>query len=418
MTKPQAGEDGAVAKPQAGRDAGVGEAAQNRRVALTGNDAGAEALKDVNPDVAAAFPITPQTELMHKFAAFVHDGVIDTELIHVESEHSAQSACFGSAAAGARTVTATSSQGLLLMAEICAITASTRLPVVMPVVNRALSAPVNIGCDHGDAMFCRDAGWIQLYCENAQEVYDNVLQAFRIGEHADVLLPVMVCLDGFIISHTMEGLEVIGPAAARGFVGEYAPAFRLLDTDRPITIGPLHLTNYYFEAKRQVVEAMDQARRVIGEVGREYGELTGRAYGHVEAYRLDDAEVALVALGSTCGTAKVAADHARSRGVKAGVLKLRVFRPFPGHEIAAALAGVGAVAVMDRSISYGLQGGPMFHEVRSYLRGQGPELISCVYGLGGRDINASEIEGVFADLAAIADTGRAEETYRYVGLRE
>ena len=217
-----------------------------KQVALTGNDAGAEALKDVNPDVAAVFPITPQTELMHKFSSFVNDGVVDTELVPVESEHSAQSACFGAAASGARTVTATSSQGLLLMAEICAISASTRLPIVMPVVNRAISGPINIHCDHSDSMFCRDSGWIQLYCENGQEVYDNVVQAFRIGEHRDVLLPVMVCLDGFILSHTMEGLEVEGPETVQKFVGDYSAAFSLLNTNEPISIGPLHLTDYYF----------------------------------------------------------------------------------------------------------------------------------------------------------------------------
>lgn len=389
-----------------------------KRVALTGNDAGAEALKDVNPDVAAVFPITPQTELMHKFSSYVHDGVVDTELILVESEHSAQSACFGAASAGARTVTATSSQGLLLMAEICAITAATRLPVVMPVVNRAISAPVNIGCDHSDSMFVRDAGWIQLYCENGQEVYDTVLQAFRIGEHPDVLLPVMVCLDGFIISHTMEGLEVIGPEAARQFVGEYRPAFSLLDFARPITVGPLHLTDYYFECKRQVVEAMSNAKRVIAEVGREYGQLTGRPYGLVEPYRLDDAEVAIVALGSTCGTAQVAADRARNKGLRAGVLKVRAFRPFPGEEIAAALGRTRAVAVLDRSISYGLPGGPLFHEVRSFVRSDRPQFLSYVYGLGGRDISPSELEGVFAELDGIKDAGTPGEIYRYVGLRE
>ena len=389
----------------------------NKRVPLTGNDAGAEALKDVNPDVAAVFPITPQTELMHQFASYVHDGVVDTELILVESEHSAQSACFGAASAGARTVTATSSQGLLLMAEICAITAATRLPVVMPVVNRAISAPVNIGCDHSDSMFLRDAGWIQLYCENSQEVYDTVVQAFRIGEHKDVLLPVMVCLDGFIISHTMEGVELIGPEAARQFVGEYDAAFRLLDTAKPITVGPLHLTDYYFECKRQVVEAMGTARRVIAEVGKEYGRLTGREYALFEPYRLDDAEVAIVALGSTCGTAKVAADRAREKGIRAGVLKLRSFRPFPGEEIAEALRHVGAVAVLDRSISYGLPGGPLFHEVRSFANG-GAVLVSYVYGLGGRDITPSDLQGVFAELAARRQSGESDGVFRYIGLRE
>jgi len=387
-------------------------------VAMTGNDAGAEALKDVNPDVAAVFPITPQTELMHRFASFVHDGVVDTELILVESEHSAQSACFGAAASGARTITATSSQGLLLMAEICAITAATRLPVVMPVVNRAISAPVNIGCDHSDSMFVRDAGWVQLYCENVQEVYDSVVQAFRIGEHKDVLLPVMVCLDGFIISHTMEGLEVLGPEAVREFVGEYDPPLSLLDTANPVTVGPLHLSDYYFECRRQLIEGMENARRVIAEVGREYGDLSGRAYGHFEPYRLDDAEVAIAALGSTCGTAKVAADRAREKGIKAGVLKLRTFRPFPGEEVTDALKGCGAVAVMDRSVSYGLRGGPVFNEVRSFAGNGSPRLLSYVYGLGGREIGVRDLEGIFAELAKINGDGEPGEIYRYVGLRE
>jgi pyruvate ferredoxin oxidoreductase alpha subunit len=385
---------------------------------MTGNDAGAEALKDVNPDVAAVFPITPQTELMHRFSSFVHDGVVDTELILVESEHSAQSACFGAAASGARTITATSSQGLLLMAEICAITAGTRLPVVMPVVNRALSAPVNIGCDHSDSMFLRDAGWVQLYCENVQEVYDTVVQAFRIGEHKDVLLPVMVCLDGFIISHTMEGLEVLGPGAVQEFVGQYDPPFSLLDTANPVTVGPLHLSDYYFECRRQLIEGMENARRVIAEVGREYGELSGRAYGHFEPYRLDDAEVAIAALGSTCGTAKVAADRARDEGIKAGVLKLRTFRPFPGEEVTEALSGCGAVAVMDRSVSYGLRGGPVFNEVRSFAGNGSPRLLSYVYGLGGREIGVADLEGIFAELAKINGDGDCGEVYRYVGLRE
>ena len=388
-----------------------------KRVAMTGNDAGAIALRDVNPDVAAVFPITPQTELMHNFSSYVHDGEVDTELIHVESEHSAQSACFGSAAAGARTITATSSQGLLLMAEICAITAATRLPVIMPVVNRAISAPVNIGCDHSDSMFLRDSGWIQLYCENAQEVYDTVLQAFRIGEHRDVLLPVMICYDGFIISHTMVGLEIMGPDVARKFVGEYDPAFSLLDTARPITVGSLHLTETYFECKRQVVEAMDSARRVIVEVGREYGELTGREYGLFESYRLDDAQVVIVALGSTCGTAKVAADRVRERGIRAGVLRPRSFRPFPGEEIAEIVNRIGTVAVMDRSISYGLQGGPLFNEIRSFAGG-GNHLINYVYGLGGRDINASDLESIFVGLEDIRQSGDTGEVYRYIGLRE
>jgi pyruvate ferredoxin oxidoreductase alpha subunit len=288
----------------------------------------------------------------------------------------------------------------------------------MPVVNRAISAPVNIGCDHSDAMFLRDAGWIQLFCENAQEVYDTVLQAFRIGEHRDVLLPVMICWDGFIISHTMEGLEVIGPEAAQAFVGPYQPAFSLLDTANPITVGSLHLTDYYFECRRQLVEAMEQARRVIVEVGAEYGQLSGREYGLFEAYRMDDADVAVVALGSTCGTAKVAADQVRAKGVRAGVLKLRSFRPFPGEELVEVLRNANAVAVLDRSISYGLRGGPLFNEVRSFAGCEGPRLLNYVYGLGGRDINVSDLERIFMDLAQGVASGDAGEVYRYLGLRE
>jgi len=390
----------------------------SKRVALTGNEAGAEALKDVNPDVATVFPITPQTELMHRFSSFVHDGVVDTELVHVESEHSAQSACFGSAAAGARTVTATSSQGLMLMAEVCAITASTRLPVVMPVVNRAISAPINIHCDHSDSMFCRDAGWIQIYSEDSQEAYDNIIQAFRIGEHKDVLLPVMVCMDGFITSHTMEALEVIGPEAARAFVGEYDPAFSLLDPETRISIGLLHMADTYFECKRQQIAAMDAARQVILDVGRDYGEISGRSYGHIEEYKLDDAEVAILALGSTCGTAKDAADRARERGIKAGVIKLRTFRPFPGDLLAETIKRVGAVGVMDRSISFGLQGGPVFAETRSFVNDPTVPLISYVYGIGGRDINATEIESIFDELSDARKSGSVGEVFRFIGLRE
>ncbi len=387
-------------------------------VGLTGNDAAAEALMQVNPDVAAVFPITPQTELMHKFAEYVNNGVVDTELVPVESEHSAQSACFGSAAAGARTITATSSQGLMLMAEICCITSSTRLPVVMPVVNRAISGPINIHCDHSDTMFCRDAGWIQLFCENAQEVYDTTIQAFRIAEHKDVLLPVMVNLDGFILSHTMEPVEVLDSAVVKKFVGEYNPSWSLLDIEKPVTVGPLHLTDYYFECKRQEVEAMENARQVILDVGKEFGKLTGREYGFFEKYRLDDADVAIVAAGSTCGTAKVAADFAREKGIKAGVLKIRAFRPFPGDEIAEVINNIGTVAVMDRSISFGLRGGPLFNEIRSFVNGGCPHLINYVYGLGGRDINATEIETIFAELAKIKKSGKPGELYRYIGLRE
>jgi len=389
-----------------------------KRIALTGNDAAAEALKQVNPDVAAVFPITPQTELMHRFAKYVADGEVDTELITVESEHSALSACVGSAAAGARTVSATSANGLALMWEILYIAASCRLPIVMPVVNRALSGPINIHNDHSDTMGARDCGWIQLYSENAQEAYDNVIQAFRIGEHPDILLPVMVTLDGFILSHTMETLDVFeNDADVRNFVGEYEPERHLLDTDNPFTIGPLDLQDFYFEHKRQQVEAMRKVQPVVEAVGKEYGELSGRAYGVYEGYRLDDASLVLVAMGSTAGTVKVAVDELRNEGKKVGLLKLRMFRPFPGPDIVKALSGAEKVGVMDKACSFGLEGGPLFHEIRSAAYPSGNRVLykSYIYGLGGRDITVKQIKEIFADLESSSPEG---EVVRFFGVRE
>ncbi len=387
-------------------------------VAMTGNYAAATAFKHVNPDVAGVYPITPQTELMHKFAEFAANGEVDTEIVLVESEHSAMSVCVGSAAAGARTVTATSANGLALMWEVVYIAASCRLPIVMAEVNRALSGPINIHCDHSDTMGCRDAGWIQIYSENSQEAYDNVIQAFRIGEHKDVRLPVMATLDGFIISHTVEGLELLDPKDVQEFVGPYECERTLLDIEKPYTIGPLDLQNYYFEHKRQQVEAMRNAYGVIEDVGREFGKLSGREYGFLERYKLDDADVAVVALGSTCGTAKAAADAMREEGVKAGVLKLRVFRPFPAKQIMDALEGVGTVGVMDKAISFGLEGGPLFNEVRSAAHGKDIQLFSFVYGLGGRDISVPMIQDVFKSLLEAKKSGVREMPMQFIGLRE
>ena len=388
------------------------------RVALTGNDAAATALKQVNPDVAAVFPITPQTELMHLFASFVADGEVDTNLVTVESEHSAMSATVGAAAAGVRAITATSSQGLALMWEIVYITSSLRLPIVMPVVNRALSGPINIHCDHSDTMGARDSGWIQIFSENAQEVYDNIFQAFRIGEDHGVLLPVMVTLDGFILSHTMETLELLPDETVRDFVGEYKPVTNLLDTDNPFTMGPLHLTDYYFEHKRQQVEAMDSSRKIILDVAAEWEKISGRKYGYFEEYRMDDADVAVVVLGSAAGTAKDACDEMRDEGVKAGVLKLRVYRPFPGKELTAALANTKAVGVMDRSISFGLEGGPVYNEIRSAAYDTDLQICSYIYGLGGRDTTIANIKDIYAGLVEVARTGKADGVTRYVALRE
>jgi len=388
------------------------------RVALTGNDSVAYALKQINPDVIAAYPITPQTEMMHKFAEYVANGEVDTEFIRVESEHSAMSAVVGASMAGARCGTATSSQGLALMWEVLYIAASCRCPIVMAVVNRALSAPINIHCDHSDTMGARDCGWIQLYSENCQEAYDNTIQAVRIAEHPHVRLPVMLTLDGFILSHTLEGLEVNEDAAVREFIGQYRPERSLLRVDRPETFGAFALQNYYFEFKKQQVDAMQKALEVVPKVGAEYGRLTGRPYGLLEAYRCEDAEVVLVGLGSTMGTAKEAADQAREEdGIAAGVLKVRCFRPFPFAQLRSALEPAAVIGVMDRAISFGL-GGPLFNEVRSALYGQNRPLVNFIYGLGGRDLPLEDAREAFRALAEVKRTGRSEPETRYIGLRE
>jgi len=391
-----------------------------KRVIMTGNDAGAEAMRQIDPDVVAAFPITPQTELMHKFAEFVADGDVKAEFVLVESEHSAMSASVGAAAAGARAMTATSACGLALMWEILYVAAGTRLPIVMPVINRALSAPINIHCDHSDTMGCRDSGWIQIFSEGAQEVYDNILQAIRIAEHPDVLLPVMVTFDGFIISHTAEVLEILDDAAARGWIGGYVPRNPLLDSDKPITFGALDLQDYYFEHKRQQIEAMSHVSRVIREVGLEYGKLSGRAYGLFEEYSMDGAELVIVALGSTCGTAKVVVDELRGQGKPVGLIKVRSFRPFPGAELSAALRHAKAVAVLDRSVSFGGDGGPLHIEVRSSLFGTDvtPGLVDYIYGLGGRDLSMEHVKQVYADLETVAKKGTPKDNVRFLGLRE
>jgi len=388
-----------------------------RRLILSGNDAAAEAMRQLDPDVVAAFPITPQTELMHKFAEFVADGDVKAEFVLVESEHSAMSATVGAAAAGARAMTATSANGLALMWEIVYIAASMRLPIVMPVINRALSGPINIHCDHSDTMGCRDSGWIQLYSESAQEAYDNVLQAIRIAEHPDVLTPVMVTFDGFIISHTAEVLEGLEDNEVRDWVGTYDAKYSLLRTDDPVTFGPLDLQDYYYEHKRQQVEAMKKAPAVIKEIGDAYGKLSGRPYGMIESYRLEDAEMALVALGSTAGTTKVVVDELRDAGKKVGLLKIRSFRPFPGREIAEALKGVKAVGVLDRSISFGAPGGPVEKEIKAALYGGGQTVANFVYGLGGRDMSMTDIKSVFEQLESIGAGKTPADEPLFVGVR-
>jgi pyruvate ferredoxin oxidoreductase alpha subunit len=389
-------------------------------VAVTGNEAVANALRQVEPDVCAAYPITPQTDLMQRFSAFVSDGKVKTEMILVESEHSAMSACVGASAGGGRVVTATSSQGLALMWEVLFIASGMNLPIVMPVVNRALSAPLNIHGDHSDAMGARDSGWIQLWSENAQEAYDNTIQAFRIGEHPDVRLPVMVCMDGFIISHSIERVEYLEDEEVKRFVGEYKPVNPLLDVDHPVSYGPLILPDLYMEYKRLQHEIIwNRVKPVVLEVAEEFYKLSGRRYGLFEAYRLDDAEIGMVILNSAAGTAKDVVDEMRNRGIKAGLLKPRLFRPFPYEEIGEALRHLKALCVMDRADSFGAYG-PLFTEIASslYPYKERPILINKIYGLGGRDFMPEDAEKVFLELKDIASSGKIKSVKEYLGVRE
>jgi len=389
------------------------------KTALTGNEAVAHAMRQINPDVVAAYPITPQTEIVQIYSSYVADGLVDTEYVAVESEHSAMSASIGASAAGARAMTATSSQGLALMWEMLYIAAGLRLPIVMPVTNRALSAPINIHCDHSDTMGARDAGWIHLFSENSQEAYDNTIQAIRIAEHPDVLLPVMVTMDGFIISHAMEVVEVEDDKRVGEFVGTYRPERYLLDVDHPITMGGLDFTDYYFEHRRSLAEPIFTANKRVLEVAAEFEREFGRRYGLFEEYRMDDAEYATIILGSTAGTAKVAIDDLRQAGVKAGMIKVRVFRPFPYEEIADAISECRTVAVLDRSDGLSARGGPVFGEVRNAIcdRAKKPITVNYVYGLGGRDINVEMITSVYRDLQEIAATGK-RALVTYLGVRE
>jgi len=388
-------------------------------IALTGDQAAAEAMRQIEPDVVAAYPITPQTEIVMTFAQFVADGRVQTEMIPVESEHSAMSACVGAAASGARTMTATSANGLALMWEIVYIAASTRLAIVMPVVNRALSAPINIHCDHSDTMGTRDSGWLQIYCENNQEVYENIIMAVKIAEHKGILLPVMVCQDGFITSHAVEGIKVYDDKQVKAFIGDYRIDHSLLDVQSPVTYGPLDLQDYYFEHKRQQSEAMKNALKVIPQVFAEFKKHFGVEYDFIETYKLDDADVAIIALSSTAGTTKVVVDDLRGQGRKVGLLRPRVFRPFPGDKIVNALRGVKAVAILDRSDSFSGQGGPLFTEIRSGLldESKSPLTVNYIYGLGGRDINTEQINAVYEDLEKVAKENKVKNLVNYLGVR-
>ena len=386
---------------------------------MSGNEAVAYAIRQINPDVMPAFPITPSTEIPQFVASMIANGEVDTEFIPVESEHSSMSAAIGSEAAGARTLTATSSCGLAFMWEVLYVAASNRLPLMMEVVNRALSGPININAEHSDSMGARDSGWLQIYAENNQEVYDNTLQAYRIAEHPDVKLPIMICQDGFITSHAVENITLLPDEPVKAFVGQYEPEHYLLREDESMAVGPYAVAPYCMEAKRAQAQGMINAKKVILEVAEEFEKLSGRKYGFYEGYCLEDAELAIVAIGSVCGAVKDAIDILRGQGKKVGLLKVRVFRPFPGEEFAEALKNCKAVAILDRCEGYNSKGGPLGAELTAamYHAKAKAEVVNIIYGLSGRDVKVSDVERVFEKLAKLADGENVFGAYPYLGLR-
>jgi len=388
------------------------------RERLSGNEAVAFAMKQINPDVVPVYPITPSTEIPQYFSTFVANGAVSTEFVPVESEHSAMSAAIGASAAGARVMSATSSQGLSLMYEMLYIASGMRLPIVLTCVNRAVSAPINIHNDHSDSMGARDCGFIQLYCETNQEAYDNVIMAVRIAEECK--LPVMVCYDGFITSHSVENIELLEDDIVKKFVGEYEPEHYLLNPEEYVSMGPLDLQNYFFEHRKQLADAMVNAKEVIAKVSKEYGDISGRYYAEFESYKLDDAELGLVVLNSTAGTAKTVVDKLRDEGLKVGLLKPRMFRPLPYNELAASLKHLKALAIMDKADSVNGMSGPLYMELVTALHKENVHIpaMNAIYGLGGRDVKATDIEIVFNKLlASLSGKENANSTY-YLGVRD
>ena len=392
----------------------------SKEVLLSGNYAVAHALRQVDPHVYPGYPITPSTKIMEAVATFIANGEMLCELIAVESEHSAMSAAIGAAAAGARVASATAANGLAFMWEVLYVASGSHLPIVLAVGNRALSTPINGFADHGETMGARDAGWIQLYSENVQEAYDNTIQAFRIGEDSRVRLPVMVCLDGFLLTHTSENIKLEDDQAVKEFVGPYRAEYSLLDLDRPVSHGLSDTPDHYMEHKMRQQAGMERAREVIEEVGAEFGRLFGRSHGLVDPYRLEDAELAIVILGSEAGRVRDMVDELRAQGKKVGLLRLRVVRPFPNEQVVRQLLALRAVAVMDRSFAPGAAGAPLFHEVRSVLydhRGHAPLVTNRIYGLGGRVLRNDDVREIFAELEALAGGDSVIPSIRMVGLR-
>ena len=396
---------------------------ERKAVAMTGNQAIAEAMRQINYDVVAAYPISPQTELMGFFAEYLANGLVDTEFVTVESEHSAMSAVIGAAAAGARAMTATASQGLLYMYENLPIASNWRLPITMVLVNRALSAPLNIHCDHGDAMTARDSGWIQLFTENSQEAYHTLIASVKIAEKA--LLPTITNMEGYIVSHTIGNVNLLADAEVREFVGESDWRTNiphpLLDTDNPVTYGATALPDYYTELKYPQHLATYEAKKIVKDVLEEFNQLAGTNYQILEPYKLEDADFAIVVMGSTAGVARTAADILREKGIKAGVLKVRLFRPFPAEEIAQMLKHLKAVAVLDRHDSMNALASPLFQNIATslYHENERPFMHDFVYGLGGREVTVEDMLKAFNRLIDLY-TGKAtrEKLVDYLQVRE
>ena len=386
------------------------------RERLSGNEAVATAMKQINPDTVAAYPITPSTEVPQYFSNFVANGSVSTEFIAVESEHSAMSACIGASAAGGRVMSATSSQGLAYMFEMLYIASGMRLPITLICANRALSAPLNIHNDHSDSLGVRDCGFIQLYSENNQEAYDNTIMAVKIAERAK--LPVMVCYDGFITSHSVENISLMENEEVKNFIGEYKPSEFLLDPEKNISMGPLDLQKYYFKHRKELADAMIDSKKIINEVSEEFYKITGRKYDIFEKYMMDDAEIGIVALNSTAGTIKDTVDKLRKKGIKAGLIKPRTFRPLPWNEIATSLKDLKALAIMDKCDSVNAYAAPLFTEITSAMYSSKVYVptVNYIYGLGGTDVTNKDIENIFENLSKISKTYRTSKTTYYLGF--
>jgi pyruvate ferredoxin oxidoreductase alpha subunit len=388
------------------------------RIGMESSIAIAEAVGRCDADVVAAYPITPQTHIVEHLADMVANGELRAAFVPVESEHSAMSVCCGTSATGARTYTATSSQGLALMHEILFIASALRLPIVMSVANRALSGPISIWNDHGDVMSDRDVGWVQIFAENGQEAVDLTIWAFRLAEDRRVSLPVMVHFDGFIVSHMIEPILMPDHETVRGFLPPFEPLLRL-DVDRPISIGPVGIPDIYTEAKFVQHKLLVDAYQPIVETLDGFGKYFGRHYHPVETYRAEDAEVLLCTMGSLSETAMTVVDSRREKGQKVGLMRIRLWRPFPFEDLYRAVGAVQTIGVIDRAVSFGGPPGPVASELKAafYRKPQQPRLVEFIAGLGGRDVALADFERMFDTLLSVRKTGQVPPP-SFVGLRE